>query len=239
MSGPVSARDRLIVALDLPKIAEARALVDRIGGSVTFYKVGLELLLGGGLELARALKGEGKRVFLDLKLLDISNTVESAVRNAAGLGVDFLTIHGHDRKTLAAAVAGRGTSALRLLSVTVMTHLDSADLAEQGIASAPADLVLRRARMAHAAGIDGVIASGQEAAAVRAATGAGFLIVTPGIRPAGSAAGDQTRIMTPAAAIAAGADYLVVGRPITGAADPQMVAEAIAGEIAWAMSQQA
>ncbi len=239
MSGPVSARDRLIVALDLPKIAEARALVDRLGESVTFYKVGLELLFGGGLELARALKREGKRVFLDLKLLDISNTVESAVRNAAGLGVDFMTIHGHDRKTLAAAVAGRGTSALRLLSVTVMTHLDGADLAEQGIASAPADLVLRRARMAHAAGLDGVIASGHEAAAVRAATGPGFLIVTPGIRPEGSAAGDQTRIMTPAAAIAAGADYLVVGRPITGAADPRMAAEAIAGEIAEATSQQA
>lgn len=226
------ARDRLIVALDVPSSADARALVGRLGETVTFYKIGLELLFGGGLDLARQLKAEGKRVFLDLKILDISSTVEKAVANAAGLDVDFLTIHGVDRKTLSAAAKGRAGSGLKLLAVTVMTHLDRSDLAEQGIDSAPVDLVVKRARMARDCGIDGVIASGAEAASVRTACGPAFLIVTPGIRPAGSAAGDQTRIMTPAEAIRAGADHLVIGRPITGAGGPKDAAEGILIEIA-------
>lgn len=229
-------RDRLIVALDVPTATEARALVDRLGDSVGFYKIGLELMFGGGLELARELHRAGKRVFLDMKLLDISNTVEKAVANIAGLGVALLTIHGHDRKTLRAAVRGRGASGLKILSVTVMTHLDGADLAEQGTAMSPRDLALHRARLALDEGIDGVITSGEEAAAIRAATAPGFLIVTPGIRPAGAAKGDQTRIVTPAEAIRAGADQLVIGRPVTAAPDPRAAAEAIVREIASAQS---
>jgi orotidine-5'-phosphate decarboxylase len=223
--------DRLILALDVPTAEAAKRLVRQTEASVRFYKIGHELLLGGGIELARALKVEGKSVFLDMKLLDISNTVEKATANVARLGADLLTVHGHDTKTLKAAVAGRGASSLKLLSVTIMTHLTAADLAEQGLRESISDLVLRRARMAHDAGFDGVIASGEEAARIRAATGAGFLIVTPGIRPAGDAKGDQARVMTPAAALAAGADHLVVGRPISAAADPLRAAMAIQDEI--------
>lgn len=223
---------RLIVALDVPSATEARAIVRRIEPAVSFYKIGHELLFGGGLGLAAELKAEGKRVFLDMKLLDISNTVEKAVANVARLGFDLLTIHGHDSKTLKAAVAGRGSSSLKLLSVTVMTHLDATDLREQGIAESPAELVVRRARMAENAGFDGVIASGEEAARIRAATGRDFLIVTPGIRQIGDAKGDQTRVMTPAAALAAGANHLVIGRPITAASDPLAAARAIQSEIA-------
>ena len=177
-----TSKDKLIVALDLPSTDAARELVDTLGDSVSFYKVGLELLFSGGLDLARDLKRQNKRVFLDMKLLDIGNTVERAVATAATLGLDFLTIHGHDSKTLKAAVKGRGASSLKLLAVTVLTSLDAADLAEQGTSLSPSELVLKRARLAHANGFDGVIASGQEAAKVRAATGPGFLIITPGIR---------------------------------------------------------
>ena len=224
--------DRLIVALDVPTAHEARALVALLGETVNFYKVGHELLFAGGLELASELKASGKRVFLDMKLLDIGNTMERSVANAAGMGVDFLTIHGHDTKSIKAAVAGRGTSALKLLAVTVLTNLTSEDVTEQGNHMTPPELVLYRARLAKAAGCDGVIASGQEAAAIRAAAGRGFLIVTPGIRPAGSASGDQSRVMTPEAAIAAGADHIVVGRPITQAADPRAAARAILASLA-------
>lgn len=216
--------DRLIVALDVPTASDARSLVTRLGEAVTFYKIGHELLFAGGLELARELKSEGKRVFLDMKLLDIANTMERSVANAALMGVDFLTIHGHDSKSIAAAVAGRGTSPLKLLAVTVLTNLSAADVAEQGNRLTPADLVLHRARLAQAAGCDGVIASGQEAASIRAVVGPDFLIVTPGIRLAGAASDDQTRIMTPIDAVRAGADHIVVGRPITQAADPRAVA---------------
>jgi len=212
--------DRLIVALDVPSAEAARGLVTRLGDTVSFYKIGLELVFCGGLELAGELKRAGKRVFLDMKLLDIGNTVERAVATAAALGVDFLTVHGTDRKTLLAAVKGRGKSSLKLLAVTVLTSLDERDLAEQGIAAAPADMVLKRAKLAHDAGFDGCIASGLEAARVRAATGRDFLIVTPGIRMPGGAAGDQTRITTPEQALRDGASYLVVGRPINAAADP-------------------
>lgn len=221
----VTAKDRLIVALDMPTLEEAQRLVAKLGEAVTFYKVGLELLFAGGLELARALKAEGKHVFLDMKLLDIGNTVERAVANATELGVDLLTVHGHDLKTLRAAVAGRGKSRLKLLAVTVLTNLTADDLEQQGSSMAPSDLVLMRAKLARESGFDGVIASGQEARRIREAIGPGFLIVTPGIRLTGSASDDQERITTPDHAIAAGADYIVVGRPITQADDPRGAAE--------------
>ncbi len=218
------ASDHLIVALDVPTVEEARRLVSVLDDSVSFYKVGLELLFVGGLELARDLKRSGKRVFLDMKLLDIGNTVERAVANATEIGADFLTVHGHDTKTLKAAVAGRADGDLKLLAVTVLTNLTQDDLREQGSTLAPADLVLRRAQLANDAGFDGVIASGQEASRVRAATGPEFLVVTPGIRLPGGTTDDQERVMTPDHAIFAGANHLVVGRPITQADDPKAVA---------------
>jgi orotidine-5'-phosphate decarboxylase len=221
----VTAKDRLIVALDMPTVEEAQRLVVKLGVSVSFYKVGLELVFSGGLELARALKADGKHVFLDMKLLDIGNTVERAVANATELGADFLTVHGHDLKTLRAAVMGRGKSHLKLLAVTVLTNLTADDLRQQGSSLSPSDLVLRRAQLARESGFDGVIASGQEAGRIREAVGPGFLIVTPGIRLTGSTTDDQERIATPDHAIAAGADYIVVGRPITQADDPKAVAE--------------
>ncbi len=227
-----SAKDRLILALDMPTVEEARRLVATLGDTVTFYKVGLELLFAGGLDLARELKADGKRVFLDMKLLDIGNTVERAVANAAELGLDFLTVHGHDLKTLQAAVAGRGSSKLKLLAVTVLTNLDADDLRQQGSHMTPADLVLHRARLAREAGFDGVISSGQEAARIRAAVGPGFFIVTPGIRLSGGTTDDQQRVMTPEHAIAAGADHIVVGRPITEASDPLEAAKTFQTHIA-------
>lgn len=217
-------KDRLIVALDMPTVEEAARLVSQLGEGVHFYKVGLELLFAGGLDFARHLKSLGKRVFLDMKLLDIGNTVERAVANAADFGVDFLTVHGHDLKTLRAAVAGRGTSPLKLLAVTVLTNLSADDLQQQGASMPAGDLVLHRARLAHEAGFDGVIASGQEAGRIREAIGPGFLIVTPGIRLEGSAMDDQERVMTPEHAIRAGADHIVIGRPITQADDPRAAA---------------
>ncbi len=228
--------DQIIVALDVAMAADARALVTRLGEAVTFYKVGHELLFDGGLDLAielkRGIAGQApKRVFLDMKLLDIENTMQRSVANVARLGVDFLTIHGHDTKTIRAAIAGRASSPLKVLAVTVLTNLDAADLAEHGTPLSPAELVLRRARLAFEAGADGVIASAREAAAIRAATGPKFLIVTPGIRPSGSASADQTRVMTPREAIHAGADHLVIGRPITTASDPKAAAIAIRAEL--------
>jgi orotidine-5'-phosphate decarboxylase len=227
-----SARDRLIVALDVPSAFEAQALIDQLADSVGVYKIGLELIFAGGLALAAELAARGKRVFLDAKLNDIEATVERATASIARTGAKFLTVHAVDRKTLDAAVRGRGQSKLKLLGVTVLTNLGPADLIEQDIDMSPSDLVLHRAELARKAGFDGVVASGLEAAAIRAATGTGFLIVTPGIRPAGSAAQDQARVVTPASAIAAGADYLVVGRPITAAADPRAAAEGIVQDIA-------
>jgi orotidine-5'-phosphate decarboxylase len=229
-----AAKDKLIVALDVASYDEARTLVNRLGDNVTFYKIGLELLFSDGLSLAHELKHEGKRIFLDLKFLDIGNTVERAVASAAGLGVDFLTVHGHDTKTLQAAVRGRAGSKTKLLAVTVLTSLDQFDLDEQGISATPGALVLGRARLAQNAGFDGVIASGQEAAAVRAETGADFLIVTPGIRLPGGDGGDQSRITTPEDALRFGANHLVVGRPITAAKDPKAAAEIFLSHIALA-----
>ncbi|MDX2307957.1 MAG: orotidine-5'-phosphate decarboxylase [Hyphomicrobium sp.] len=234
-----TAKSRLIVALDMPTSEGAQRLIAELDDHVSFYKVGLELLFAGGLDIARALKARGKHVFLDMKLLDIGNTVERAVANAKDLGVDFLTVHGHDLKTLRAAVAGRGSSRLKLLAVTVMTNLTETDLRQQGTELSPAELVLHRARMAYEAGFDGVIASGLEAAAVRAATSPDFLIVTPGIRLEGSAAGDQERVMTPMRAISSGASHIVVGRPITEADDPRRAAETFVKHIADAVRHDA
>lgn len=229
-------RDRMFVALDFADATRAHRVVHHLGDSVTHYKIGLELLFGGGLEMAAELKAAGKTIFLDMKLLDIGNTVEKATANIAARGLDYLTVHGVDRKTMDAAVKGRGQSELKLLAVTVLTNLDATDLAQQGINSTPLNLVVNRARNAAEAGFDGVIASGAEAAAVRAVVPPGFLIVTPGIRPAGAAAGDQARVTTPGQAIRDGASHLVVGRPITGAADPRAAAEAITAEIAAALT---
>lgn len=234
---PLAARDRLIVALDLPTIRHAEELIETLGDTVSFYKIGYQLAFERGLPLANALAAAGKRVFLDMKLLDIGNTVERSVANAAELGFDFLTIHGHDLKTLRAAVAGRGSAPLRLLAVTVLTNLTAEDLRQQGASLSPAELVLHRSRLAHEAGLDGVIASGQEAAEIRAAIGPGFLIVTPGVRLPGSATDDQERVTTPKSAILTGADHLVVGRPITQADDPRSAAETFLNHICEAQVQ--
>jgi orotidine-5'-phosphate decarboxylase len=221
-----SARDRLIVALDVPTIEAARALVVRLGPAATFYKVGLELVMAGGLDFVRELVGLGKRVFLDVKLLDIENTVERATRTAAATGATFLTVHAQDAKTLRAAAAGRAGTDLKVLGVTVLTNLDAGDLRQQGVDASPADLVARRAKLAAEAGCDGVVASGHEAASVRAIVGSGMVVVTPGIRLPGDAAGDQARVASPEQAIGAGADYLVIGRSITAAKDPAKAVEA-------------
>lgn len=222
------ARDRLIVALDVDSVESARALVATLGETVSFYKIGMELAYGGGLSLARELKDAGKRVFIDLKLHDIGATVERATRQISRMGMDFLTIHAYPQ-TMAAARAGAGE--LKLLAVTVMTSYDDADLAAAGYAFSVAELVARRASQAKAARIDGLILSPLELATIRPRVGPGMLLVTPGVRPAGADAGDQKRIMTPAQAIAASANHIVVGRPITRAADPRAAAEAIVAEI--------
>jgi orotidine-5'-phosphate decarboxylase len=230
------ARDRLIVALDVSSVEQARTLIDALQGSVGIYKIGLELLFTGGLKLASELVTRGDRVFVDAKLLDIETTVERATAAIARIGADFLTVHALDCKTLDAAVRGRGDSELQLLGVTVLTNLERDDLKEQGIDRVPQELAIYRAMLAQEAGFDGVVASGQDAAALRQALGPKMLIVTPGIRPEGSASNDQMRIATPAMAIAAGADYLVVGRPITAAPNPRAAAQAIVGEIATALA---
>ncbi|MGA7457739.1 MAG: orotidine-5'-phosphate decarboxylase [Methyloceanibacter sp.] len=231
------ARDRLIVALDVPNVEQAKALIEALGDSVGVYKIGLELLFSGGFALAQELALHGRPVFVDAKLLDIEATVERATAAIARMGVAFLTVHALDNKTLAAAVRGRGDSPLKLLGVTVLTNLAPADLIEQGCDHPLAELALHRAKLAKEAGFDGVIASGHEAAKIRNAAGPDFLIVTPGVRPQGAATQDQARAVTPASAIEAGADYLVVGRPITCAADPRAAAEAIVAEIDAALSR--
>lgn len=227
-------RDRLIVALDLPTIAAAEALVTRLGDAVTFYKIGLELAYGGGLDLAERLIGTGRKVFLDLKLHDIPNTVAGATAQVARLGASFLTVHAYPQ-TMRAARDGAGTDGLRLLAVTVLTSADDGDLREAGYALGAADLVARRAAQARDIGIDGLVLSPREVASARALVGPGLVLVTPGIRPGKAAAGDQKRVATPAEAIRAGADHLVVGRPVTAAADPRAAALAIQDEIAAAI----
>jgi orotidine-5'-phosphate decarboxylase len=231
----VDPRDRLIVALDLPSAADAEAMVARLGEAVTFYKIGMELTYAGGLSLAERLAAEGKKVFIDLKLHDIPNTVERATRQIARLGARFLTVHAFPQ-SMKAALAGVAGSQLELLAVTVMTSYDDADLAAAGYALGVKELVARRAMQAKEIGIHGLILSPEETGAVRNLVGPEMQLVTPGIRPAGAAVGDQKRIMTPALAIAGGADRLVVGRPVTEAADPAAAAEAIVREIASALS---
>ncbi|SDD49192.1 orotidine-5'-phosphate decarboxylase [Paracoccus isoporae] len=225
--------DRLIVALDMGNAIAGMEMADRIGDSVSFYKIGLGMLTGGGLALARELKDErGKRVFLDMKLFDIGATVEAAVKGLAQFDLDFLTVHG-DPHVVRAAKQGAAGSKTRILGVTVLTSLDRADLDAALIA--PGDLhelTVERAVRAFEAGADGVIASPREAAAIRALPEAqGRLIVTPGVRPAGAALGDQKRVETPADAIAAGADHIVVGRPVWQAPDPRAAAQAILAEL--------
>lgn len=230
-----AAREKLIVALDFATIREAEALVATLGDSAGFYKIGLELAYGGGLSFAKDLIKDGKQVFLDLKLHDIAVTVSRACAQVAGLGAKFLTIHAYPQTMKAAKLAAAGSS-LRLLGVTVLTSYDDCDLADAGYAYGVADLVARRVVQAREAGLDGLILSAQEVGAVRARFGRDMILVTPGIRPAGVAAADQKRTLTPAAAIAAGADYLVVGRPVTQAKNPRRAAEAIIAEIASAQS---
>jgi orotidine-5'-phosphate decarboxylase len=232
----LSPRDRLIVALDVPTLAEAEAMVARLGDSVSFYKVGLQLVFAGGVDFARKLAGTGKQVFLDVKLLDIDNTVEGAVENIAKMGVTFVTLHAYP-KAMRAAVKARGSSSLGLLGVTVLTSMDDSDLTDAGSKGPVEDLVLRRARDARDAGMSGIVCSPVEVAKVRAVVGPGMALVTPGIRPAGAESGDQKRVTTPADAIRAGADYLVVARPILKAPDPREAAEAIQAEIAAALSR--
>ena len=229
-------RERLIVALDVPSVAEAEALVARLGEAVSFYKIGYALAFAGGIDLARALAGAGKRIFLDLKLHDISHTVARGVESVARLGASFLTVHAYPQ-TMHAAVDGRAASDLRLLAVTVLTSYDDADLAAAGYDFSVPELAAERAAQARDIGIDGLVCAGEEVAALRPIIGGGMVLVTPGIRPAGSPAGDQKRVMTPAAAIAAGADHLVVGRPITAATDPKAAADAIVAEIVAASAE--
>lgn len=220
----------LIVALDLPTVDDARSIVDRLGDDADFYKIGHRLMFCGGLALAADLKSAGKRVFLDAKLLDIDNTVATGVSAIAGLGVDMLTIHAYPR-AMAAAVAAAEGSGLRLLAVSVLTSMDDADLVEAGYALGAAALVERRARQATDAGMAGIVCSAMEASAVRRIVGPELAVVTPGIRPAGAAGDDQKRVVTAAAAVAAGASHLVVGRPILQAPDPVAAMRAILGEI--------
>jgi orotidine-5'-phosphate decarboxylase len=231
-------RDRLILALDMPTVAEAEAMVDRLGDAVSFYKVGLQLIYAGGADFARDLAASGRKVFLDAKLLDIDNTVTHAVENIVKLGVTFVTVHAYP-KAMRAAVDARGDAPLKLLGVTVLTSMSDRDLADACYDRALSDVVLARAEDARTVGMDGVVSSPAEATAVRNRVGPEMAIVTPGVRPTGADVGDQQRVATPASAIRAGADYLVVGRPITAAADSAAAAEAIQAEIAEALATTA
>ena len=224
-------RERLIVALDVSSVAEAEAMVARLGDAVAFYKIGYQLGFAGGLAFAEKLAGSGKQVFIDMKLHDIGNTVAQGVKSIAQLGAAFLTVHAYPQ-TMHAAVDARGDSKLRILAVTVLTSYDDADLAAAGYDFTVPELVAERAAQARDVGVDGLVCSAGEAAHLRSIVTSGMVLVTPGIRPAGAEAGDQKRIMTPAAAIAAGADYLVIGRPIIAATDPRAAADAIVAEIA-------
>lgn len=228
---PPDPRDRLIVALDVPSVKDAEAMVTRLGNSVSFYKIGYQLGLAGGLPFAAGLIAAGKHVFLDFKLHDIGNTITHGVASVANMGATFLTVHAYPQ-TMKAAVEGARGSRLKVLAVTVLTSYDNDDLAAAGYKFGVSELVARRAEQARDIGIDGLVCSPEEAANLRGIVGVNMALVTPGIRPAGSAAGDQKRIMTPAKAIAAGADYLVVGRPIVEAGDPKAAADAIVAEIA-------
>ncbi len=224
-------RERLIVALDVASVAQAEALVTRLGPSVCFYKIGYQLGFAGGLALARSLTDAGNQVFIDMKLHDIGSTVARGVESVARLGASFLTVHAYPQ-TMHAAVEARAGTKLRILAVTVLTSYDDADLAAAGYDFTVAELVAERAAQARDIGVDGLVCSAEEAARLRPLIRPSMVLVTPGIRPPGSEAGDQKRVMTPSAAVAAGADYLVVGRPIVAADDPKAAAEAIVADIA-------
>lgn len=227
----MTADPRLIIPLDLPSVAEARAMVERLDDAASFYKIGLELLATDGMALAGELKRQGKSVFLDWKLHDIGATVERSARVLAGSGCDLLTVHA-EPQVMAAAVKARAGSDLKILAVTVLTSLTDADLIELGYAFGARDLVARRIRQALEAGVDGVVSSPQEAALAREIAGPDFLVVTPGVRPFWSAKNDQARAATPADALRAGASHLVCGRPITAANDPREAALKVAAEMA-------
>lgn len=224
-------RERLIVALDVSSVAEAEALVAKLGDSVVFYKIGYQLGFAGGLDFARALTDTGKQIFVDMKLHDIGNTVAQGVKSIARMGATFVTVHAYPQ-TMHAAVDARAGTKLRILAVTVLTSYDDADLAAAGYDFTVPELVAERAGQARDVGVDGLVCSAQEAANIRAIVGGGMTLVTPGIRPAIAEADDQKRIMTPTAAIQAGADYLVIGRPVVAAPDPKAAADSIVAEIA-------
>lgn len=226
----MQARDRLIVGLDIPTVSEAEKMVATLGDTVSFYKIGYQLAFAGGLEFARELAEDGKQIFLDMKLLDIDNTVAKAVENIAKMGMTMLTLHAYPKAMRAAVEAAKGSD-LCLLGVTVLTSMDAADMIEAGYAQTPGELVARRAEQARAAGMGGIVCSAEESAAVRAIVGADIAVVTPGIRPTGSDAGDQKRVVTPFDALKSGSSHLVVARPIVQAADPKAAAQAILAEM--------
>ena len=234
-----SVRDRLIVGLDVPDVIAAEKIVEELGDTVSFYKIGYQLVFsqteqGGGLDFASRLLSMGKKVFLDVKLLDIDNTIAKGVENIAKRGVTMMTLHAYPKAMRAAVEAAKGSD-LCLLGVTVLTSMDQADMLEAGYTMSPEELVLRRAQQARDAGMGGIVASAAESAAIRKIVGPDMAIVTPGIRPAGSEAGDQKRVMTPADALRAGSSHLVVARPIVGAADRKAAAQSILEEMAAAV----
>jgi orotidine-5'-phosphate decarboxylase len=224
------ARDHLIVGLDVPNIGEAEAIVKKLGSSIDYYKIGYQLVFAGGLEFARDLARDGKKIFLDMKLLDIDNTVAHGVENIARMGMTMLTLHAYPKAMKAAVEAAKGSD-LCLLGVTVLTSMDQGDLIDAGYDYEPHALVLRRAEQARRAGMGGIVCSAEESNAVRRVLGPDMAVVTPGIRPAGSDHGDQKRVMTPADAIRAGSSHLVIARPIVKAADPKAAALSILAEI--------
>lgn len=231
-----TARDRLIVGLDLPTIADAERIVSTLGNDVSFYKIGYQLVFAGGLEFARDLAASGKNVFLDMKLLDIDNTVAKGVENIVKMGMSMLTLHAYPKAMKAAVEAARGSD-LCLLGVTVLTSMDEQDVIDAGYEYDPHTLVLRRAEQARAAGMGGIVCSAEESAAVRKIIGPNMALVTPGIRPAGADRGDQKRVMTPAEALKAGSSHLVVARPIVAAAEPLAAARAILAEMNGALAR--
>ncbi len=233
----INSSERLIFALDTATEKEAVSYVERLNGVVEFFKVGIILHTLTGAGFVSTLVKKGKKVFLDLKYHDIADTVRDAVKQAAGLGVDFLTVHA-DRQVMEAAVEGKGESGLKILAVTLLTNMSASDVKEMGIALSPEEVVLQRAKMACECGVDGVVASGREASLVKKETGGKLLVVTPGVRPSGASADGQKRFVTPAEAIRAGADYLVVGRPIKNAPDPRSAAMSILEEMEKAFEEK-
>jgi orotidine-5'-phosphate decarboxylase len=230
----MDARERLIVGLDVPTLGEAEKIVSTLGDDILFYKIGYQLVFAGGLEFARELAQSGKKIFLDMKLLDIDNTVASGVENIAKMGMSMLTLHAYPKAMKAAVEAAKGTD-LCLLGVTVLTSMDEADLVDAGYQYDPRSLVARRAEQARLAGMGGIVCSAEEAGLVRDIVGPDMAIVTPGIRPAGSEKGDQKRVMTPYDALKAGSTHLVVARPVVKAPDPRAAARAILNEMVTAL----